>query len=353
MTNGLVLVVCVDRDNDVGEVLGVETPIVGADRVREVALKFALNRPEDSDANALFASLQTCEELKRSGRRAEVALIAGLREEGVKADIKIGKELDKVIEMLKPSEAILVSDGPTDEQVLPILQSKLKVISVRRVIVQQSRGIEESFILLLRYMKMLVEDERYRKYSLGVPGSFVMLYALLSALVPQFVWPALLFTIGFVLFLKGFALDVKVKELYFTSPVELVANGLAAVILVVITIYGVSYVTTLPGVRGFEAFGYFLLVTIGGQMFLLDLVVISLALPFAGRIIDRLVTYKPVNISDVTMLAFILVSRQALLELGRVLIGGGDVVLLFEWILVAILVLAAQLAVINLIRGKH
>ena len=41
------LVICVDRDNDVGEKTGLETPVVGRNACIEAAQKLALEDPED------------------------------------------------------------------------------------------------------------------------------------------------------------------------------------------------------------------------------------------------------------------------------------------------------------------
>ena len=43
-----ILVICVDRDNDIGEMLGVEGPIIGREKNLEVAKNLALKDPEES-----------------------------------------------------------------------------------------------------------------------------------------------------------------------------------------------------------------------------------------------------------------------------------------------------------------
>ncbi|WP_243681106.1 DUF373 family protein [Vulcanisaeta souniana] len=53
-----VIVLCVDRDNDVGERLGVPTPIIGRGNVLKVATEYILRYPDDSDANAMFGAVQ-------------------------------------------------------------------------------------------------------------------------------------------------------------------------------------------------------------------------------------------------------------------------------------------------------
>ena len=112
-----ILVLCVDRDNDVGEKAGVETPIVGKTAVEDAAKKFALADPEDSDVNALFAALKIYEDLekeqtaqqKEGEEGAEIALIAGDRDIGVKSDTKIASQLDEVLAKTGAKRAIIVT----------------------------------------------------------------------------------------------------------------------------------------------------------------------------------------------------------------------------------------------------
>ena len=111
-----ILVLCVDRDNDVGEKAGVETPVVGKTAIEDAAKKFALADPEDSDVNALFAALKIYEDLKEqaapqeeSEEGAEIALIAGDRDIGVKSDTKIASQLDEVLARTGAKRAIIVT----------------------------------------------------------------------------------------------------------------------------------------------------------------------------------------------------------------------------------------------------
>ena len=53
------LVICVDRDNDVGEKAGITTPVVGRDACIEAAQRLALEDPEDADSNSIFSAIKT------------------------------------------------------------------------------------------------------------------------------------------------------------------------------------------------------------------------------------------------------------------------------------------------------
>ena len=52
------LIVCVDRDNDIEVKTGIKTPVVGKDLCLNAATKLALSDPEEADANAIFAAVK-------------------------------------------------------------------------------------------------------------------------------------------------------------------------------------------------------------------------------------------------------------------------------------------------------
>ena len=64
---GRLLVICVDRDDDLGEKAGIKTPVVGRDSCIEAAQRLALEDPEDADSNAVFSAIKTYEDLVSRG----------------------------------------------------------------------------------------------------------------------------------------------------------------------------------------------------------------------------------------------------------------------------------------------
>lgn len=169
-TYSKILVLCIDRDNDIGSKGGIETPIVGRDACINAGTRLALEDPEDADSNAIFGAVKTYEELVSKGYDAEVAIVAGKFNRGVEADEKISLEVKNILEKYRADGAVFVSDGEDDETVLPVIQSRVPVISVRRVIIKHSRSVEYSYAVLGRYLRMLVYDSQYSKFFLGVPG---------------------------------------------------------------------------------------------------------------------------------------------------------------------------------------
>jgi putative membrane protein len=169
-TYSKILVLCIDRDNDIGSKGGIETPIVGRDACINAGTRLALEDPEDADSNAIFGAVKTYEELVSKGHDAEVAVVAGKFNRGVEADEKISLEVKNILEKYQADGAVIVSDGEDDETVLPVIQSRVPVISVRRVIIKHSRSVEYSYAVLGRYLRMLIYDSQYSKFFLGVPG---------------------------------------------------------------------------------------------------------------------------------------------------------------------------------------
>ena len=169
------LVICIDRDNDVGEKAGIITPVIGRDACIEAAQRLALEDPEDADSNSIFAAIKTYEDLISKGYQAEVITVAGVKSRGVQADEKILQETKKVLEKFSANGAVIVSDGEDDESVVPVIQNILPVISVQRVVMKVSRSVEYSYAVFGKYLKMLAYDSKYSKFFLGVPGILLLI----------------------------------------------------------------------------------------------------------------------------------------------------------------------------------
>ena len=141
-THGKILVLCIDRDDDIGSKGGIETPIVGRDACINAGTRLAIEDPEDADSNAIFGAVKHYEELLRKGYAAEVAVVAGKFDRGIEADEKISLEVKSILEKYHADGAVIVSDGEDDETVLPVIQSRVPVISVQRIIIRHSRSVE-------------------------------------------------------------------------------------------------------------------------------------------------------------------------------------------------------------------
>ncbi len=240
------LILCVDRDNDIGSKAGVKTPVVGREQNLSAATQLALRDPEESDANAIFGAVKTFDALSSESMDEEytVATIAGSTAGGVKADMNLRNELMAVLKQFSADSVILVTDGFSDEEVIPIVQSVVPIISVRRVVVKHSESIEESWAVFSRYVQRVVEDPYYARWILGTPG---ILFVILA-----FIWATgwlilagevLVFFVGAVFIVKGFGLDKKVERFLFPSPPNLIR------LLTAITF------VTLLGLAAYQTYG--------------------------------------------------------------------------------------------------
>lgn len=244
-----ILILCVDRDDDLGSKGEVRTPLVGRNAVLRAAVKLAVKDPEEPDANAMFDAIRTFDLLtsEAKGEEYQVATIAGSKVSEINADRKLTHELGKVLKTFPAHRVILVSDGYSDENVIPIIQSRLPIMSIRRVVIKHSERIEETWAIFWSYLRRFVEDPRYSRWTLGVPGFLLIIFAILAYFnVLVYGGIVTLIVLGIVLFIKGFGIDrtasiwaEKIRRLTLPSPHEQVRiySAIAATILGIIASY--------------------------------------------------------------------------------------------------------------------
>ncbi len=210
-----ILVLCIDRDDDIGQKIGLSGPIIGRKNNLKAAESLLLTDPEESDGNAIFGAVMLYDRLLRDGKNVEVATITGHREKGLKADDEISKQLRSILkEQGNIKGVIFVSDGADDEFILPIIQSIVPVLSIHRVIVQQSKEIETTFIIIMRYLQRYLSDPSFTRTFLGLPGIFFMAAAILYLLNQlQYLSAISLFLIGGTLLIKGFNLGKTISSI--------------------------------------------------------------------------------------------------------------------------------------------
>jgi len=214
---GRILVLCVDLDDDVGNKAGIRTPVIGRGQIVDAGLKLALSDPEETDANAIFASAKTYDKLVSEGYECQVALVAGSKEGEPYSSMKVIDEIKQVSKSYDPTDVFIVTDGFGDEDIIPVIKANLPVSGVVRVVVKHSKSVEESYVILGRYFKMLFTDERFKKYTLGFSGILLILYSILSSLniLAQGVFITA-FLFGLLMLTRGFNLDIKLKNRFYT-----------------------------------------------------------------------------------------------------------------------------------------
>jgi len=211
-----IFILCVDRDGDLGAKGGVKTPVVGREENLNAAVALALRDPEEPDANAIFEAVRIYDRLQGEGKSEEVfeiATISGSELGWVEADRKIVAELNELLGSFPANEVILVTDGYSDEAVLPLVESRVPVSSVRRIVVKHSQSIEETAALFTRYLKMIMENPRYSRIALGLPGLLFLILGILSIFnLLYYYWIAFIFVLSVFMLVKGFGVDRTAKN---------------------------------------------------------------------------------------------------------------------------------------------
>ena len=218
------VIFCIDRDNDFGEKIGVTGPIVGRRENLKAAVAMGLKDPEESDMNALFAALKMYDELRAAGQDVEIVTLLGDTYVGYRSDLALGKSVEAFLKDHHPKSAIVVSDGAEDEQVLPIIQSRIPVDHVQRVIVKQSETAESTYYVLRRAFE---EEDLGRR--IFVPISLILIVYTLFAFTDYGQWAK--YAIGLAFGIYMFLYFVNAGELasdwYSRTKVSIVTSQIS------------------------------------------------------------------------------------------------------------------------------
>jgi len=196
------LVLCVDRDNDLGVKTGIRGPLVGRDDALAAAMKLGLADPEDADVNTLLTGISIYDELVKSGQPAEIAALTGDVRVGPVSDQVLVKQLEDVLEEVKPARAYLVSDGAEDESIFPLIASRLRVDHVRRVYIRQNPALESTWYLMVRAWK----DPKIRRKFVVPLGLSLILFSLLWGIEPVLAVTSITFLIGVYIIWSAYAI---------------------------------------------------------------------------------------------------------------------------------------------------
>ncbi len=256
------LIICIDRDNDLGEKAGVVSPIIGRAANIEAAVKLASSDPEDSDLNTIFGGINVYDKLTAGQTDVEIVSIAGDKKVGIVSDKKISEQLDGILAQLKPQRAILVSDGAEDESVLPIIQSRIKVDAVHRIIVKQHENLESTYYII----KKAFNDPKI-SHTFFVPIGLVFLIYAISLYFdrPGVAVMAITAAIGVYMLFRGTGLDDVVDDFRNTMTKSLHGGKITFVMYLAAII--LSLIGTVQG--GIEMWNYYNQPIIVGYLILL------------------------------------------------------------------------------------
>ncbi|MCK4416002.1 MAG: DUF373 family protein [Thermoplasmatales archaeon] len=236
-----ILILNVDRDDDFGRKAKVKTPIIGIQDNLDAANKLGRADPEDSDLNAIFLAISAYDGLREEGKDVEVATLCGDISVGIKSDQKINDQLKTVIKKTGAEEAILISDGAEDEYILPIVQSRLKIISIQRVSVKQSKELEDTYY---RIIKLLDDDKVKKQFILPIALVLIVwaIFAILNMAASGF--GAIVFTLGAYLLIRVFNWEKNIAFMFsemksglLTGKLSFYTYIIAIIIIAISTFY--------------------------------------------------------------------------------------------------------------------
>ncbi|MEM3372606.1 MAG: DUF373 family protein [Candidatus Anstonellales archaeon] len=199
------LIICVDIDNDLYEKARVVGPLIGRKANLEGAIKLAIADPEEVDSNVIFYGIKTYDELSQN-EEVELVTLTGDKKMGLQANMVIAEQLEKIIQQYKPISCIFISDGRADEEILPIVKSRIKVDAVKIVVMKQAKELEKTYFVLIEKLR----DPYYSRLILGIPALIILLYSLAAVFAIKLEYLAILFS----LYLIGKTLGI---EGYFAS----------------------------------------------------------------------------------------------------------------------------------------
>jgi putative membrane protein len=363
-----VLVLCVDRDGDLGAKAGVKTPVVGREDNINAAVSLALKDPEEPDANAMFEAVRIYDRLKAENRPeevVEVATLSGSELGGISADRKVVVELNDLLHSFEATEVILVSDGYSDEAVLPVVQSRIPVSSVRRIIIKHSESIEETAALFSRYLRLLVDNPRYSRIVLGVPGVLILLLGILSYFgFVQYYVLVLGIVVSVILVVKGFGVDRSVRGFYkwvkeySPPPLRVQISSFSAgagVLLVVLGVYlggakAAMEVTPQPDIMGYLSIlprltGFF----IGDAI---TLTVIGVCVALLGRAIRWYLEHDVRLLRNSALIVTVAWSRQIFMSASDLLLGTAGPERVVLAIIIGILIGVASVLIVFILHRR-
>ena len=363
-----ILVLCVDRDGDLGAKAGVKTPVLGREENLKAAVSLALKDPEEPDANAMFEAVRIYDRLKVEAKPEEVfeiATLSGSELGGISADRKVVAELNELLATFSATEVILVTDGYSDEAVLPVVQSRVPVTSVRRIIVKHSESIEETAALFSRYLRILVDNPRYSRIALGLPGLLILILAVFALMgLVQYYIIAFVFVLSAFLVIKGFGVDKIAKGFYkwareYSPPPLRVQisnfSALAGALCIVLGIYLGAARTAIEVTPQQDIAGYLSILPRLIGFFIGDsitLIVIGICVILSGRAIRWYFERDSRLLRNCALIVTVAWSRQIFESASELLIGNTGSERLVLAVVVGVLIGVASVLITFLIHRR-
>jgi putative membrane protein len=289
------LVVCVDRNGDIPRQTGLQTPVAGWEAVQSLVVEMGIADPEDSAVNTLLEALRVTRDLRDGEDDAVVAAISGSGDT-VSADRSVADQLDDLIERYDPDSAVVVIDSAEDERVVPIVESRLQVDAVDRVVVRQARDLESTYYLL----KQFLADEELRQTVLVPLGIVLLVFPALMMVTGSLAVAVASITavIGLFVLYKGLSIEnylaevpAQARDALYSGRVSIVTYVVAGGLALVGVFAGALGISDLPSETPLlltaMAFTYYSVpwITLGGLA------------ASAGRLFDEFIRHEEVRTS--------------------------------------------------------
>jgi len=116
-----------------------------------------------------------------------------------------------LLDEYEPDSAIVITDSTEDERLVPIIESRVPVDAVDRVVVRQAHDIESTYYLL----KQFLADEELRETVLVPIGAALLAMPILLLVVNSVTMAlgAIAAAVGLLLLYKGLGIDEYVETL--------------------------------------------------------------------------------------------------------------------------------------------
>ena len=256
----MLLILCVDLDDDLGRKTGIKTPVIGRQAVERAALSLAIADPTDSDGNVMFQGLQLYE--KTLPDPVEIAVVTGSARGDTAAGRKVGAETEEVLNRMFSGEkvrTVVVTDGAQDESVMPIIRSRVEISGVHRVVVRQAEGLESAYYTV----KQFVRDPETRGTLLLPLGILFLIYPMTiifeNAIGSNSIWGMGVAMVGIYVLYRGLGLKDSIRQAIentkrdlYTGRVVLVAYVVSAIIIVIGGIEGVYLIEEMRNGSGLD-----------------------------------------------------------------------------------------------------
>lgn len=280
------LVVSIDRGDELAHPSDLEYPVVGWDAVESLAMVAGLADPEDSTVNRLLEALAVTRDLEDQGEHATVAAVSGTDDSVVGADRAVAHQIDELVTGYNPEGVIIVLDSAEDERLVPIIESRVRVDSVDRVVVRQAHDIESTYYLL----KQFLADEELRTTLLVPLGVILVAFPVLSALGGSATAIASITAVigGFLLYV-GLGIDEYLKDLPAQAQ-EAFYSGRVSIVTYVVAA-GLALVGVFAGALGVSSVGTqgIIVTTMGFVYHSVPWLALAAMTASTGRLFDELI----------------------------------------------------------------